>query len=194
MILPSVFLFICSIPLQFTFLAADPCAAWEQFQVDFSIAVGRFYWTDTIVEPARAIDFVMPLPVTTYPVRDLADMGPLIVEQVPGETFHGTNGYAVAGSFEWLPFSVPQLKIAVDSPLRPQLHEIQHWIGCRNFGKSSAACKSMQHGTVDDPMRSNLERVRNALYWPLPETHSYRQRVLTSVPTVWETLCATEVE
>lgn len=165
----------CLIPLWLTLITLSPCEAWQRFQDDFAVASGHLYWSTLSVQPAHDADLVSPPAVDLWPHPDpyLGGLGHLIYEEVEGSNFIGAAGAVVQGEFVWSFGGTPRIRIAAEGTLRPGIHELQHWIVCVTHGRRSAACANIQHGTALDPFVSNLTRLRNGLFWPIPPTHSY---------------------
>ena len=165
----------CLIPLWLTIIAANPCAAWERFQVAYQVAAGRIYALNHIVEPAHDIEVFEPMPINISQPTDINHIGPLIYEEVEAD-FNG-----LAGSYEWKAFSIPHIKVSLASSLNPEWHEMQHAICYRLMGKGTRACGEFQHGTAGDPIVNNLTRMFRALTYPLTDVHSYMRGVLDKV-------------
>lgn len=172
----------CVIPLWLTLIALSPCDAWHRFQDDFSVAEGKLYWSTVMVDPAIDSLLLEPPATRLWPIPNpyLGGLGPLIYEEVPGTLFPSSStGDMVAGETRFRPFEQPHIRIATDSPLRPGVHELLHWIVCRTKGRASTECAYIQHGTSDDPFVKNLLRAKRGLFWPIQEGHSYFPKEMT---------------
>ena len=174
----------CLIPLWLTIIATNPCATWERFQAGFAVANGRMYTANHIVEPAHDITAFLPLPMELPRNASLdGSMGSLTYEEVE-EPWIGIQGWAVHGEFSWPFAGTPRIKVALNSPLQPPWHELQHWIACVLLGKRTGACYDIGHGTDLDPIWNNTLRMYRAMMFPLPDTHSYFRK-LSPVKVDW---------